>query len=224
MISFDTLIRETACAASTPVVATTTVNTATTTAPPLTISSQHTNNDDWVSLEVVSFPPSQGSQPDQRADETESDTPRSQRPHATFITALFNDAASASSQASDRALPSQSQPRSSQSPAVETIAAAAAAKPATKQPTNEFELNTLKRLEAHQAPIRAMCFDQTGAYCFTGSDDRLIHAWCLASGELKATLRAHEGRVNCLDVCAENTVLASCSQVNYNSLLRIDEY
>lgn len=66
-----------------------------------------------------------------------------------------------------------------------------------------------KRIMAHLASTYCVCFDQTGQFIFTGSDDHLIKIWCARTGRLLRTLRGHKGHVCDMSVNFENRLLAS---------------
>lgn len=66
-----------------------------------------------------------------------------------------------------------------------------------------------RRVMGHLAPTYCVCFDHTGQFIFTGSDDDLIKIWCAQTNRLLRTLRGHKGHVCDMSVNYENRLLAS---------------
>ncbi|KAF4322834.1 hypothetical protein BBO99_00003812 [Phytophthora kernoviae] len=73
-------------------------------------------------------------------------------------------------------------------------------------------IRRLKTLSGH-LQIQAYClaYDKLGKVVITGSDDRLVKIWSLATGDLLFTLRGHVGNITDLAVNCANTLLASSS-------------
>jgi WD40 repeat protein len=61
------------------------------------------------------------------------------------------------------------------------------------------------------SPAYCAIFDRTSKYIITGGDDMQIKVWQVETGSLIHTLRGHEGRIVMLDVCPDNSLLASAS-------------
>ena len=68
-----------------------------------------------------------------------------------------------------------------------------------------------KRNPAHSAPVSCICFDRTGKYIVTGSDDNQIKIFSSVDGLMLATFRGHEKEISVIDINFENTLIASGS-------------
>lgn len=68
-----------------------------------------------------------------------------------------------------------------------------------------------KRILGHLSSVYCVSFDRTGAYIFTGADDRLVKIWSAADGRLLTTLRGHEEEITDMTVDYDNSMLATAS-------------
>lgn len=66
----------------------------------------------------------------------------------------------------------------------------------------------------HSEPIRSLVFDSRGTSLFSGSEDRTIIQWDLATGRERLRLRGHEGAVHLLAASPDSRTLASCDRTN----------
>ena len=79
----------------------------------------------------------------------------------------------------------------------------------TLPPEIYSRIDLQKKIMGHLSPAYCICFDQTGQYVFTGSDDHLIKIWSAIDGRLLKTLRGHDGQICDIVVNYENRLLAS---------------
>jgi WD40 repeat protein len=70
------------------------------------------------------------------------------------------------------------------------------------------------RSKVHISFINCLCFDRTGRYILTGSDDKTIKVFSCYDGRLMATLRGHEGKIVAMAINFENSLLASGDDSN----------
>mmetsp|Transcript_27307 Transcript_27307/g.76240 ORF Transcript_27307/g.76240 Transcript_27307/m.76240 type:complete len:456 (+) Transcript_27307:89-1456(+) len=67
-------------------------------------------------------------------------------------------------------------------------------------------------ISGHTGWVRAVTMDVSNEWFATGSGDRCIKIWDLASGELKLTLTGHIGTVRGLEVSPRHTYMFSCGE------------
>jgi WD40 repeat protein len=72
-------------------------------------------------------------------------------------------------------------------------------------------LNHHFSVRGHYHATYCTMFDRTGSYIITGSDDRLVKIWSVATGLLKRTCRGHDGEISDLAVNCDNSMFASAS-------------
>jgi WD40 repeat protein len=69
-----------------------------------------------------------------------------------------------------------------------------------------------RSLRGHTAKINALSISQDGRLLISGSDDRTIRVWNLASGQLLQTLEAHQTSVTAVALSTDTKTLASGDQ------------
>lgn len=66
-----------------------------------------------------------------------------------------------------------------------------------------------RKIMGHLHSVYCVCFDQTGQYILTGSDDFLIKIWSARDCRLLKTLRGHSGEITDMSINYDNRLLAS---------------
>jgi len=66
-------------------------------------------------------------------------------------------------------------------------------------------------VRGHSSVAYCVMFDKSGSYIITGSDDRLVKIWAVATGLLKSTCRGHDAEISDLSVSCDNSMFASSS-------------
>ncbi|KAG6093925.1 transcriptional regulatory protein rco1 [Claviceps sp. LM220 group G6] len=59
--------------------------------------------------------------------------------------------------------------------------------------------------------VRSLCFSPDGRYLVTGSTDKLVRIWDIATQTIRHTLSGHEQEIACLDLARDGKVIASGS-------------
>ncbi len=75
----------------------------------------------------------------------------------------------------------------------------------------------LKTITGHRLPAFCVLFDKSDRRVITGGDDGIVKIWCVRSGILLFSLRAHSNCISDMGIDASNTVLACGSLDGYIS-------
>lgn len=86
----------------------------------------------------------------------------------------------------------------------------------------------MRVISGHLGWVRALAVDPSNKFFVSGSNDRTIKFWDLASGDLKITLTGHINTIRGLCVSNKYTYLYSCSEdktvkcwdLEYNKIIR----
>jgi WD40 repeat protein len=70
-------------------------------------------------------------------------------------------------------------------------------------------VRVLNEKDKHRGAINCVAFSPDGAACATGGDDREIHVWDTATGELKYKLLGHGGAVTALQFLPQSELLSA---------------
>ena len=70
----------------------------------------------------------------------------------------------------------------------------------------------MKVISGHHGWVRCVDVDPTNEWFVTGSNDRTIKFWDLASGQLKLTLTGHTHNIRDVLVSKKHTYLFSCGE------------
>jgi len=98
----------------------------------------------------------------------------------------------------------------------------------TVKPTWHAPWKLMRVISGHQGWVRCVAIDPSNQFFVTGSNDRTIKFWDLASGKLKLTLTGHISAVRGLALSSKHAYLYSCSEdktvkcwdLEYNKIVR----
>ena len=98
----------------------------------------------------------------------------------------------------------------------------------TVRPTWHAPWKLMRVISGHQGWVRCVAIDPSNQFFVTGSNDRTIKFWDLASGKLKITLTGHISAVRGLALSSKHAYLYSCSEdktvkcwdLEYNKIVR----
>jgi WD40 repeat protein len=72
-------------------------------------------------------------------------------------------------------------------------------------------MRELRELQGHSDAIISLAFSPDGSQLVSGSKDRTVRLWSVASGKLLKTLEGHSKAVNCVAFHPNGKQVASCS-------------
>ncbi|PSC70372.1 WD40 YVTN repeat-like-containing domain,Bromodomain isoform [Micractinium conductrix] len=85
--------------------------------------------------------------------------------------------------------------------------------PGVVAPTEAYarQLSHVLTVRGHRFAVYCVCYDRSGRFIVTGSDDRLVKIWSTVTGLLQASCRGHDAEITDLSVSADNSLMASSS-------------